>query len=155
MEFIFRPIAETEKNSVERLLESARIPQAKQTGMDIDATNGHWLDAALTERRVYGGFIDGKLVSTAVTHLIDRSNLFIDHIAVLPDYQGRGIGGWTLSCIEMSARMEECTKLSFRTAAIMSELLHLCSRFGFHETRRGLTTATGNPHIQVHMEKVL
>jgi GNAT superfamily N-acetyltransferase len=155
MELIFRPVSAAEKTSVERLIKSAQIPQARQMGLEIMSADMHWLDEAIAGGRVYAGLIGNELIAAAVTRLNDGNNLFIDHMAVLPGNQGRGFGGWMLSCIEATARSEKCTKISFKTAAMMSELLHLGSRFGFQETHRALTQDIGNPHAQVYMEKVL
>jgi GNAT superfamily N-acetyltransferase len=155
MELIFRPASPADKTAVERLFKSAQIPQARRTGLEIMSAGMHWLDDAIARRRVYCGLIDGEMIGAAVTSLKDGTSLNIDHMAVLPGNQRRGIGGWMLSCIEATARIEDCTKISFTTAAMMSELLHLGSRFGFHETRRALMEDTGNPHAHVYMEKVL
>ena len=155
MELIFRPASSADRIAVERLIRSAQIPQARRTGLEIMSGGMHWLDDAIARRRVYCGLVDGVMTGAAVTSRKDGTNLHIDHMAVLPGNQRRGIGGWMLSCIEATARNEDCTKISFRTAAMMSELLHLGSRFGFHETSRALMEDTGNPHAHVYMEKVL
>jgi GNAT superfamily N-acetyltransferase len=155
MELKFRPASAAETISVEQLIKSAQIPQARQLGLEIMNADTHWLDHAIEGGRVYVGFVDGEMVGAAVTTLKDGNNLFIDHMAVLPGKQGRGIGGWMLSCVEATARSRECAKISFKTAVMMSELLHLGSRFGFQESSRTLTQDSGNPHAQVYMEKIL
>jgi GNAT superfamily N-acetyltransferase len=155
MELLFRPAAETEKRAVEQLFEDADAPEARRMGLQIMSADPHWLERAIAGGRVYAGFVDGQLVGAALTRLKDDTILHIDHVAVRPDCQGRGVGGWMLSCIEAAARNDKCLKMSFMTAAMMSELLHLGSRFGFHETHRMLTTESGKPHVQVYMEKVL
>ena len=97
MELKFRPATAAEKNSVEQLIKSAQIPQARQLGLEIMSADTHWLNHAIEGGRVYAGFVDGEMVGAAVTTLRDENNLFIDHMAVLPGKQGRGFGGWMLS----------------------------------------------------------
>ncbi len=124
-------------------------------GLRIKSTEENWLDRAIASERVYIALVDEQPVGIAATRLKDESVLHIDHVAVLPQLQGQGIGGWMLSGIEAIARAEKRSKLTFMTAAMMSELLHLGSRFGFHETHRMLMAEGGNPHVQVYMEKII
>ncbi len=124
-------------------------------GLRIKSTEENWLDRAIASERVYVALVDEQPVGIAATRLKDESVLHIDHVAVLPQLQGQGIGGWMLSGIEAIARAEKRSKLTFMTAAMMSELLHLGSRFGFHETHRMLMAEGGNPHVQVYMEKII
>ena len=124
-------------------------------GLRIKSTEENWLDNAIESGRVYIALVDEQPVGIAATRLKDESVLHIDHVAVLPHLQGRGIGGWILSGVEAVARAEKRSRLTFMTAAMMSVLLHLGSRFGFHETHRMLMAEGGSPHVQVYMEKII
>jgi GNAT superfamily N-acetyltransferase len=155
MQLLLRPATAAERSSVERIIERAEAPEARRMGLKIKSTEANWLDQAIASGRVYIALVDDEPVGIAATRLKDDSVLHIDHVAVLPQQQGRGIGGWMLSGIEAIARAEKRTKLTFMTAAMMSELLHLGSRFGFQETHRMLMAEGGSPHVQVYMEKII
>jgi GNAT superfamily N-acetyltransferase len=155
MQLLFRPATAADRSSVERIIQSAEAPEARRMGLRIKSTEENWLDRAIASERVYIALVDEQPVGIAATRLKDESVLHIDHVAVLPQLQGQGIGGWMLSGIEAIARAEKRSKLTFMTAAMMSELLHLGSRFGFHETHRMLMAEGGNPHVQVYMEKII
>ena len=155
MQLLFRPATAADKLSVEHVIERAEAPEARRMGLNIKSAEPDWLDRAIAVGRVHVALIDGEPVGVAVTRQKDESVLHIDHVAVLPQLQGQGIGGWILSGVEAIARAEKFTRLSFMTAAMMSELLHLGNRFGFQETHRMLMAEDGNPHIQVYMEKIL
>lgn len=155
MQLLFRPATAADKPSVEQIIAQAEAPDTRRMGLNIKSAEPDWLDQAIANGRAYLAFIDGEPVGVLVTRLKDETVLHIDHIAVVPRLQGRGIGGWILSGAEAVARAEKLTRISFMTAAMMSELLHLGNRFGFLETHRMLMAGDGNPHVQVYMEKVL
>lgn len=155
MQLLFRPATAADKPSVGHVIEQAEAPEARRMGLHIKSAEADWLDQAIASGRVYAALLDGDLIGVAVTRLKDETVLHIDHVAVVPQLQGQGIGGWILSGIEAVARAEKFTRLSFMTAAMMGELLHLGNRFGFQETHRMLMAEGGNPHIQVYMEKIL
>ncbi|HSM42223.1 MAG TPA: GNAT family N-acetyltransferase [Afifellaceae bacterium] len=155
MQLLFRPATAADRSSVERIIEIAEAPEARRMGLRIKSTEENWLDNAIESGRVYIALVDEQPVGIAATRLKDESVLHIDHVAVLPHLQGRGIGGWILSGVEAVARAEKRSRLTFMTAAMMSELLHLGSRFGFHETHRMLMAEGGSPHVQVYMEKII
>jgi len=152
---LFRPATAADRSSVERIIESAEAPEARRMGLRIKSTEENWLDNAIASGRIYIALVDEQPVGIAATRLKDETVLHIDHVAVLPHLQGQGIGGWMLSGVEAIARAEKRSRLTFMTAAMMSELLHLGSRFGFHETHRMLMAEGGSPHVQVYMEKII
>ena len=66
----------------------------------------------------------------------DKHSLFVENIAVLPDFSGNGIGTALMSYAEATARENLIPTLSLYTNAKMTRNLGWYVKLGFVETRR-------------------
>lgn len=75
--------------------------------------------------------------------------LFIENIAVLPDFQGRGIGKQLLDMSERVAKTNQCCVLSLYTNTAMTENISWYQSIGFQTTE----TKVVDGYHRVYMEK--
>jgi ribosomal protein S18 acetylase RimI-like enzyme len=77
------------------------------------------------------------------------AGMLLDNIAVLPEYQGKGIGRALLEFAEAEARQCGFGAIHLYTHALMTENIALYSRIGYVETRR----VTEKGYDRVYMTK--
>lgn len=80
----------------------------------------------------------GELVGVAVFHRETRC-LFLDVLAVLPERQGRGVGGRLLKAVEDRAALEGCDEVRLYTNAVMEMSLMFYEARGYVEVSRGVS----------------
>ena len=153
MELIFRQAMQSERAAVERVLRAAFTAYVRRLGRELSDTYD-WLEAAILDGRVHAGVEDGRIVGAVVT---ERGNdgLYIRLLAVDPERQGSGIGGWLLERTADAAREDGLAELSLHTAEIMDDLLRLYRRHGFREIRRGPPDHGRDAIPRVHLQKKL
>jgi GNAT superfamily N-acetyltransferase len=138
----------------------------KKCGLDEQARFGlgYWvppypLEAmrkSAEERDVYAVYDGDELVATFTTgtqqpsyyltipgvrEAWDASGepaLYLSRLAVLPEFQGRGIGTWCIKRMERLARAEGCKAVRFDAYDKHLKLLEYYDRLGYH--RRGTFT---------------
>lgn len=93
-----------------------------------------------------GGRIVGILVLEE-----SADGFLLDNIAVLPEYQGKGLGRQLIEFAETEARRRGFGEIRLYTHVLMAENIALYSRVGFVETHR--TTEKG--YDRVYMTKRL
>jgi ribosomal protein S18 acetylase RimI-like enzyme len=77
------------------------------------------------------------------------AGMLLDNIAVLPEYQGKGVGRALLEFAEAEARQHGFGAIHLYTHALMTENIALYSRIGYVETRR----VTEKGYDRVYMTK--
>ena len=77
------------------------------------------------------------------------AGMLLDNIAVLPEYQGKGVGRALLEFAEAEARQRGFSAIHLYTHALMTENIALYSRIGYVETRR----VTEKGYDRVYMTK--
>jgi ribosomal protein S18 acetylase RimI-like enzyme len=63
----------------------------------------------------------------------DMRPLFVEELAVDPDYQGRGVGSFMLEQLRHSASLRGCTHLVLEVAENNEDALHFYRKRGFHK----------------------
>lgn len=144
----------SQHNGIENVLRAAFEPYVRKLGRELAVDAYAWLPSALQNGSVYIAVDGGRIVGVAATSNRGRE-LAIDQIAVLPERQGMGIGGWLLTSIEERARAEGVERMSLDTAMMMDDLLRLYRRHGFREVRRGPPEHGKDTHLRVYMVKDL
>lgn len=79
------------------------------------------------------------------------AGLLLDNIAVLPEYQAKGVGRALLEFAEAEARRRGFDAIHLYTHALMTENLALYRRIGYAETRR----ITEKGYDRIYMTKQL
>lgn len=148
----FRPALRTDRDAVETLLRSAFTPYARKLGRTDGPGPYDWVAAAIGRGDVFVASEDNALIG-AVTTNWRSSELAIDHIAVEPGSQGRGVGSWLLDSVEGIARNRGATALSLYTAEIMDDQIRLYRRHGFVEVHRGPPPHGKDAVLRVFMAK--
>jgi GNAT superfamily N-acetyltransferase len=83
----------------------------------------------------YSGYVDGKLVTTATTHL-HKGDVFLSCVGTDPDYRNRGYGT-AISKYALQQSLEESgSKISFLHASEMGRPLY--EKLGFKEIGTGM-----------------
>jgi ribosomal protein S18 acetylase RimI-like enzyme len=77
------------------------------------------------------------------------AGMLLDNIAVLPQYQGKGVGRALLEFAEAEARQRGFGAIHLYTHALMTENIALYCRIGYAETRR----VTEKGYDRVYMTK--
>ena len=106
-------------------------------------------DAAIADHEVWVlEAADGTCA--AVLELIDRpGHLWIDNVAVDPDWQGRGLGRRLLAFADAEARRRDLPELGLLTNERYTANIAMYERYGYRETHR-------EPHLGsdlVHFRK--
>ncbi len=118
-------------------------PMLADYGAAIAAGEVHLLELAGLE---LAGRVVGFLVMRA-----DAGHLFIENVAVHPDFQGRGFGRRLMALAESSARARRLPLLRLYTNVVMTENLPFYRALGFVETER----LREEGYDRIYMEKRL
>ncbi len=153
MDLDFRPASPAERDAVERVLRAAFTAYIRKLGREPSDTYD-WLEAAILGGDVHAGIEGDRILGTVVTTR-GEGGLYIRLLAVAPERQGSGIGGWLLDRIEDVARAEGLATLSLHTAEIMDGLLRLYRRQGYREVGRALPDHGKDAYLRVHFQKKL
>lgn len=63
-------------------------------------------------------------------------HLFVENVAVAPDFQGHGLGRYLIAHAEAEARRRGCPEIRLYTNEAMVENLRFYARLGFEESHR-------------------
>jgi N-acetylglutamate synthase-like GNAT family acetyltransferase len=96
-------------------------------------------------------WVVGEPVVGVVSLSTRETSLVIENLAVLPNYQGRGVGHILIALAEEQARLRGLERLELFTNVLMTENLEIFRRFGFDETER----RTGEGMQRVFFERSL
>ena len=96
-------------------------------------------------------WVIGEPVVGVVSLSACDSSLVIENLAVLPNFQGQGVGRRLIDFAETQARLRGLRRLELFTNVMMTENLEIFRRFGFEETAR--QTADGMQ--RVHFARTL
>ncbi len=107
-------------------------------------------DAAVRNHRFDLLYVQGKLAALIET-MVQSDHLLIENVAVLPAYQGRGLGRRLLAHAEQLAAAAGLKQIRLYTNQRFVENIELYKRLGYcidreEETERG---------IAVHMSKLI
>ena len=109
---------------------------------------------SIRERNIWIA-LHGNELAGVVAIVRENESWSIDQIAVCPHMQGMGVGSELLLEIERIARENNVKRLTLDTAKMMSDLIRLYTRIGFHIYREGNATHNKDSHPRVYMEKIL
>ena len=86
------------------------------------------------------GFVDLALYRTRFAGYVvfypDGNDLYLENVAVLPEFRGRGIGRALIKHVENAARKQELQAIRLYTNEAMTENLGMYPRLGYVETGR-------------------
>jgi len=74
------------------------------------------------------------VIGTASINLGDKTNLYIQSMAVKPTYQGKGIGLCILTIIERIGKEKNCKIMSLESYEPLKKAVLLYEKFGFKRT---------------------
>ena len=74
----------------------------------------------------------GQLVATAISTFNGRRG-WLYHLAVLPEYQGRGLGRWLVAEAEARLRTLGCCRLNLHVSPNNTKVLGFYQRLGFRK----------------------
>jgi len=122
--------------AVRAVMRTAFRPYIRKLGREIAPTAFAGLAEALARGDVWLA-MDGEAILGVAELKRDGDTVVIEHLAVVPERQNAGIGGFLLRAVEQQARAEQAASLALYTAAMMEDLLRLYARHGFVEIHRG------------------
>nr|WP_320143217.1 GNAT family N-acetyltransferase [uncultured Cohaesibacter sp.] len=96
----------------------------------------------------------GVVLAAAALHEA-HNGLYIDYLAVHPDYQREGLGKRMLTELEVLTESRELSHLRLHTPEVMDELLSFYARRGFTETHRALPSHGRDQLLRVHFRKTI
>ena len=153
MDLIFRRAVRSEREAVAQVLRDAFTAYVRKLGRELSDPY-EWLESAILVGGVYVA-VEGDRIVGAVVAERGETGLYIRMLAVTPERQRSGIGGWLLERCEDTAQAEGLAALSLHTAEIMDGHLRFYHRHGFEEVRRALPDHGRDRHLRVHLEKRL
>lgn len=103
--------------------------QVRKGLIDVIEADGDWAGYAVTERQ--------------------GDALFVENVALLPAFQGRGLARWLFEALNKRAQQAELVRIKLYTNAAMHENLALYPKLGFHVTG----TRVENGFNRVYFEK--
>ncbi len=136
MTLAFVQAAPAQEAAVRAVMRAAFAPYIRKLGRAIAPTAFAGLADALSRGDVFLA-LDGDAILGVAEIKRDGDDVTIEHLAVAPERQNAGIGGFLLRAVERRARAGGGTTLSLYTAAMMDDLLRLYARHGFVEIHRG------------------
>ena len=154
MNIKFNPADASQKDEVEAILRSAFTTYASKVGYALTQNTFSWLTSAISNRAVYVGMHDHRMIGVVVTRL-HGVELELKFIAVPPQFHGRGIGGRLIALIEQQALSLGCTVLTLHTALLRDDLIRFYKHHGFVEFKRAPPEHGKDNNIRIHMKKLL
>lgn len=151
----------------------------EQCGLDMQAKFGlsHWIPAYPIERlredarikSVYAVCEDEPVIATftigtqapyyyadSVWQNPHARALYVNHLAILPAYQGKGIGTWCMQTVEQFALADDCAAVRLDAYDKHAKLHEFYRRLGYQE--RGtihVITKSGKEGDAMYFEKLL
>ena len=103
------------------------------------AFNDTVLNEALIKRRraemtVYVSRLDGELVGTIGCHSVGDAEGHIRGMAVLPEYQSKGIASQLLEAAEKQLAKEGCTRITLDTTEPLKQAQRFYEKHGYEPT---------------------
>ena len=140
----------------------AEVDESEAVSRVVDAAYSKWIAVIgrkplpmladypqlISQRFVYV-LMDGKQIAAVLVIWPSSGSLYIDNIAVHPDYQRQGIGERLLGFAEQKAREVGLPRLTLVTNAKMESNQAYYRKHGYSETRRDLT-ADGREVVWMH-----
>lgn len=151
----------------------------EQCSLDMQAKFGlsHWIPAYPIERlredaqakSVYAVCEDGQIIATftfgtrapyyytvSVWQDPNARAFYVNHLAVLPAYQGKGIGSWCMQTVEQFAKDEECAAVRLDAYDKHVKLHEFYRRLGYQERGTAhVVTKSGKQGDTMYFEKIL
>jgi ribosomal protein S18 acetylase RimI-like enzyme len=139
---------------VDALMRSAFTPYIRRLGREIAADAYGWFAEAIAQGDIYIALDGSEIVGAIATRRRD-ADMELAMIGVSPTRQKSGIASFMIGRVAEIARSRGLRTLSLTTAEMMEDRVRLYRRHGFAIVRRGLPEHGKDPHMRVHMEKVL
>lgn len=92
--------------------------------------------AALIAQKVVYVLSDGGGIRGILVMMPQGRRMFVENVAVDPDFQGRGLGRILMAFVEQQARKEQLDEIYLYTNELMTENLFFYQRLGFTEEAR-------------------
>lgn len=151
----------------------------EQCGLDMQAKFGlsHWIPAYPIERlredartkSVYAVREDRQIIATftigmrapyyyaeSIWQNPDARALYVNHLAVLPAYQSKGIGTWCMQTVEQFALAEDCAAVRLDAYGKHTMLHEFYRRLGYQERGTAyIVTKSGKEGDTMYFEKML
>ena len=151
----------------------------EQCGLDMQAKFGlsHWIPAYPLERlredaqvkSVYAVYDHDRIIATftigmqvpyyytaSIWQNPDAKALYVNHLAVLPEYQGKGVGTWCMQTTEQLAIAEGCDAVRLDAYDQHVKLHEFYRRLGYQERGTAhIVTKSRKEGDTMYFEKVL
>ena len=151
----------------------------EECGLDMQVKFGlnHWIPAYPIERlredaqtkSVYAVQADGQIIATftigaqapyyytaSLWQDLNAKALYVNHLAVLPDYQGKGIGTWCMQTIERLAMADRCAVVRLDAYDKHTKLHEFYRRLGYQERGTAhVVTESRKEGDTMYFEKIL
>jgi ribosomal protein S18 acetylase RimI-like enzyme/Icc-related predicted phosphoesterase len=148
-DLVLRPAGPDDAGAIEACVRAAYAKYVPRLGREPEPMRADYralVDAGQVHVLLAQGAVIGALV------LMNRGDhLFIDNVAVVPAWQGRGLGRALMAFAEEAARLQGLPELRLYTNARMTENLRLYRLLGFGETDR----RHENGYDRVYMRKAI
>lgn len=138
--------------AIHALFLEAFAPVAERMKIAITTYDDQNLTDYADARNLYTLMEEDLLIGAfSLTELDDC--VYIDTLAVKPDWQAQGLGTFLLREIELIAESRELPFLRLHTPEVMGELIAFYNKHGFTETHRALPYHGKDQILRVHFEK--
>lgn len=127
-------------------------PVAKALEITLSVDDFSDLEGYLEARNLYVLMENEQLVG-AFTLTEKNDCIYIDRLAVAPEWQHQGLGTHLLCEIELITESRELPFVRLHTPQVMGDLIRFYLEFGFSETHRALPSHGRDTILRVHFEK--
>lgn len=146
MENITMKKIEYKTEDYERTIDIRNDAFRKPQGLDIrdeDLTGDKDVD-------MYGGFIDGKMMSTVFLAHVDEQTAQVKAVIVTDEYKGQGLGKYLMDFIEDKAKEKGYKRIKLMGRVSVEKFYE---KLGYHTTSQEPFDYYQTPHV--YMEKDL
>ena len=103
-------------------------------GFEDSALTANTIDTRLKEMDVFVAEADGKTIGTIATCVIPPDEGHLRGMAVLPEWQGRGIADKLLEFAELRLLTQKCSRVTLDTTSPLQRAIRFYEKHGYRAT---------------------